>query len=143
MNMNPAQVYERILSEVNDGNERKVFDVLVKHIGTRITRQQLVFEIWGIEIPNDAVADSNEDRIVRKCIWRLREKGFPIISSSGSAGYKLIADTAEIDKTIAEFAARIESEQDTIRNLYKSKQKADQIRRWRETIEPAVQPRLL
>lgn len=135
----PAEVYERILADVDDGTEREVFGYLAAHLGQRVTRQQLIFWIWGKHVPETELANSTYDRQVRVCIKRLRDKDFPIVSSSGEAGYTLKADENEIDSTIAEMRSKVESMQDSITHLYRSKGKARQIREYRETVSPPVQ----
>lgn len=139
----PAEVYERILESVDPGLERQVFDVLVANLGVFVTREFLISTIWGVEVPTSDLANSSFDRQIRVCIQRLRDKDFPIVSSSGHPGYGLKADESDIDQTIAELRSKIDSLQNSINHLYRSKKKAHDIRTFRETVQPATQPVLL
>lgn len=138
----PAEIYERILESVDPGLERQVFDVLVANLGQKVTRERMILEIFEV-VPSELLADSTYDRKVRVCIQHLRDKDFPIVSSSGEAGYALKADENDIDQTIAELRSKIDSLQNSINHLYRSKKKAHDIRTYRETVEPATQPVLL
>ena len=125
-------VYEQLLSEITDADERKVFDVLLQADGRRVTRGELVRKVYGVELDPNALANSVEDRKVRKIINLLRERDYPIVSSSGAAGYTMKASAEEMDVYIADLASRKEEIQHDIDHAYRSKAKANLVRECRD-----------
>lgn len=140
--VSPAAIYESIIGGIAPGLEQKVFDILATSLGHEVSRQNIVFRIFGIQVAPSQLANCTEDRQVRECIRSLREKDYPIISSSGKAGYTLEADPVRIDATIAELSSKIESMKDVVEHLYRSKRKAHELQVWRESEQPMVQGQL-
>jgi len=99
-----------------------------------VTREELVKEIYGVEVNSNALASSVEDRKVRAIIHRLRERDYPIVSSSGQSGYTMKANPEEMDIYIAEQASRKEKIQDNIDHAYRSKDKACLIKKCRDAM---------
>ena len=127
-------IYEQLIAEITDEDERKVFDALLDADGRRVTREELVKEIYGVEVNSNALASSVEDRKVRAIIHRLRERDYPIVSSSGQSGYTMKANPEEMDIYIAEQASRKEKIQDNIDHAYRSKDKARLVKECRDAM---------
>ena len=85
--------------------------------GKTISRRRLIYDVFRHVIPENELANSAEDRQIRKAIENLRLRGQPIISSSASKGYSLLTDKHEIEKMITEMESRRESLADQIRSL--------------------------
>ncbi len=135
-------VYAQLLDEVTDDLERKVFEALAEHAGERVTRPQLVLMVFGVYVSQDKLSASNEDRKIRECIERLQAKNFPILASSGKAGYILTDDDRIFHEYISELMSRREQLEAKVRHLYAARQKAAEMRRWRDNPPEAVQTRL-
>ena len=131
-------IYDQLVSEITDADERKVFDVLLQADGQRISRVELVKEVFGVVVESEALANSVEDRKVREIIHRLRERDYPIVSSSGAAGYTMKASAEEMDAYIADQASRKEKIQDNIDHAYRSKAKASLVKQVREQFREAL-----
>ena len=125
-------IYDQLVSEITDADERKVVDVLLQADGQRISRVELVKEVFGVVVESEALANSVEDRKVREIIHRLRERDYPIVSSSGAAGYTMKASAEEMDVYIADLASRKEEIQHDIDHAYRSKAKANLVRECRD-----------
>lgn len=130
--MTTHPVYDQLLSEVNDELERKVLKVLMERPGERISRPQLVFEIFGVYVQQSELSSSVEDRKIRKCIERLQKRDYPIMASSGETGYVLAADETVLDAYIAEIGSRILNMQEKQSALRRSRRWIGFIRQWRE-----------
>jgi len=105
--MNPSNVYETLLEELAAGElttlQRKVFQLLRDH-PDGLDRYQLVHRIYGY---TPLKIDGNtDDRKIRKAIGKLRERLFPIISTSGSPGYRLDTSREAVQKMIRELRSR-------------------------------------
>lgn len=101
----PRRVYENILSELAnelDDLERKVYELL-RDNPAGLDRYELVHRIYGY-IP--VTIDNPDDRKIRKAIERLRLRLFPILSTSGKAGYRLGTDSESVGQMIAELQSR-------------------------------------
>jgi hypothetical protein len=125
-------VYEQLIAEITDEDERKVFDVLLRADGGRVSREELVWDVYGVTIDPSKLANSVEDRKIRTIIRRLRERDYPIVSSSGEPGYTMKANPEEMDIYIAELASRKERLQEDIDHGYRSKEKARLVKECRE-----------
>ena len=139
--MKPSEFYQKLLSELSSDLERKVFEVMSRQMGKRVTREHLITAIFGITMCQD-ISSSAEDRKIRKCIEALRMKGFPIIASSGEAGYTLVDDVEQIDQYIAEESGRVEHLRSKIKMLYAARHTAKHLRIWRESTDVPVQERM-
>lgn len=141
--MKPSEFYDNLLKSLTDELEQKVFRVLSHRLGRPVTRVELVEAVFGIIVSDPAtIANSPQDRKVRKCIERLRAKSFPIVSTSGEAGYELCDDPNRINAYVAEEASRIENIQDKIGHLRKSVSVATALREWRAEVGVPVQEKL-
>ena len=141
--MKITNIYEQLIAEITDEDEKKVFDLLLQADGRRVSRVELVFEVYGVVIAPESLANSVEDRKVRTIIHRLRERDYPIVSTSGAAGYTMKASAEEMDIYIADQASRKEKIQDNIDHAYRSKAKADLVKQCRESMQysaPVVIP---
>jgi hypothetical protein len=127
-------VYEQLVAEITDEDEKRVFDLLLQADGQRISRVELVKEVFGVVVESEALANSVEDRKVREIIHRLRERDYPIVSSSGAAGYTMKASAEEMDAYIADQASRKEKIQDNIDHAYRSKAKVSLVKECREQL---------
>jgi len=83
-------MYEKILFELASGEmsklQRDVYNLL-KQNPEGLTRQELVLKIYGYRpVRLEACAD---DRKIRKAIEKLRQRLFPIVSTSSQPGYRL------------------------------------------------------
>jgi len=132
--MQITTVYEQLIAEITDADEKKVFDILLQADGRRVTRAELALEVFGVVIAPEALANSVEDRKVREIIHRLRERDYPIVSSSGAAGYTMKASAEEMDIYIADQASRKEKIQDNIDAAYRSKAKAALVKQVRDEL---------
>ena len=99
-------VYEVLMKAVTDELEKKVLDVLIESAGERVTRPALVLAVFGNAIDVRDLANNPDDRRIREAIERLQRQDFPILASSGQAGYVLAADEAILDSYIGEIISR-------------------------------------
>lgn len=101
--------YEKLLVELKAGElpviARKILDVL-SQAPKGLTRRGLIRIVFGEE-PGSNLSNDTRDRKVRKGIEYLRNLGFPIVSTSGKAGYKLDTDPKNIEDMIREWESRI------------------------------------
>lgn len=102
-----SEIYDRILAELKielDALERAIFEAL-KRNPDGLSRQELIRIIYG---ENRSATHNNDtaDRKIRKAIESLRNKGVPILSSSGKAGYRLDASEEAKNEMIAELMSR-------------------------------------
>jgi hypothetical protein len=125
-------VYDQLLAEITDELERKVLQVLIDHAGTRVTRPQLVMDIFGIEVEQAELTGNYQDRQIRECIEHLQKRDYPIMASSGTPGYVLAADETVLDAYIAEIGSRIANMQEKQSALRRSRRWIGFIRQWKE-----------
>ena len=138
-------VYDQLMEGITDKMTRSVLDVLIQHAGERVTRLDLLEHVHGWNVRDQAekhgLANSTEDRQNRAIIEMLQDKGYPIVASSGTAGYVLAADEATTEAYIAELVSREENLRNKIRSVRASKRWIPFIRDWRAN-KPAKQDRL-
>lgn len=107
--MSRTPQYERLLVELNAGElpiiERKILDVFCQ-APKGLTRRGLVRIVFGQEARTN-LGNDTKDRKIRKAIESLRNRGVPILSNSGKAGYKLDTDPENIECMIRELKSRI------------------------------------
>ncbi len=107
--MSHTPEYEKLLAELNAGElpiiVRKILDALLQ-APKGLTRKDLIRIVFGKE-PDNNLSNDTSDRKIRKGIEYLRNLGFPIVSTSGKAGYKLDIDSKNIDEMIREWESRI------------------------------------
>lgn len=91
-------------------NERVLTIILAENptLEHRITKEALAVRIYGYYNPT-------VDRNVRDSIKELRDNGYPIISTSGKAGYYY--DENSVDAIIADYSSRIAQMSRTIKAL--------------------------
>ena len=137
-----SPVYEQLIAEITEEDEVKVFDILLKADGARVSRAELVKQVYGKEFDTNQLSLSKEDRKIRRIIHTLREMDFPIVSSSDEPGYTMKGSSEEMDAYIAEQASRKEKLQDNIDHAYRSKAKALLVKNCREELRyvPAAKP---
>lgn len=140
--MTTTPVYDQLLSEITDDLQRRVFQALADHAGEKVTRPDLVFAVFGHYVQQGALGNNTDDRKIRECIEALQMREYPILSSSGEAGYVLLADEAELDKYVAELASRRERLSEKIGALQRSRRRIDDIRTYRQAAQSASQPSL-
>lgn len=107
--MSHTPEYEKLLAELNAGElpiiARKILNTL-RQAPKGITRKGLIRAVFGEE-PDNNLSNDTRDRKIRKAIEHLRDLGFPIVSTSGKAGYKLDTDPKNIEEMIREWESRI------------------------------------
>jgi hypothetical protein len=140
--MTTHPVYDQLLTEVTDALERQVLAVLVERSGQKTSREELVLLVFGIYVQASQLANSPEDRKIRECIERLRET-WPIVSSSGEAGYTLEDDEDRIKDFAREQESRAEKNRRNARQAYAWLPKARAIQEARRTHAQVIQERLL
>jgi hypothetical protein len=138
-----SPVYEQLLEGVTEELERKVLDILLQsypETSAGITRQQFVLALFGYW-PNNLGSDPC-DRIIRKAIEHLRQE-WPIVSSSGGAGYRLSEDDNEIKAFAAEQEARADKIRKDARAAFRWLPKARAIREMRRSNLTVTQLKLI
>ncbi len=107
--MSRTSQYEKLLVELKTGELpiviRKTLDA-ISQAPKGLTRKGLIRIVFGEE-PDHNLSNDTRDRKIRKGIEYLRNLGFPIVSTSGKAGYKLDTDPKNIDEMIREWESRI------------------------------------
>lgn len=135
-------VYDKLLEGITEPMERAVLENLIEHAGERVTRYELLEAVHGLKAREWAeahgLANSTEDRQNREIIETLQSKDYPIVSSSGTAGYVLAADEETTEKYVAELVSRSNNLNDKINSLRRSKKWIRFIREWKAN-RPAVQ----
>lgn len=140
--MRPSEYYQSILDSIDSDLERRVFDLLAVHIGEPISRTFMISFLFGEDIEEAETGNNPRDRAIRKCIENLRSRDFPIVSTSGEAGYCLSDDPLKIDRCVAEDRSRIDRMQSKISHLLRSKSMAHDLHQWRKGEELPVQARM-
>jgi hypothetical protein len=107
--MSHTPEYEKLLAELNAGElpviVRKILDALLQ-APKGLTRKGLIRIVFREE-PDSNLSNDTRDRKIRKGIEHLRNLGFPIVSTSGKAGYQLDTDPKNIECMIRELESRI------------------------------------
>lgn len=105
---NPQVTYENLLRDLADGEltqlQRQVFELL-RDNPEGLDRYQLVQKVYGY-LPLK-VEGNTDDRKIRKTIEKLRNRNFPIVSTSGKPGYRLDTSKEAAEKMLAELHSRI------------------------------------
>ncbi len=105
----PHTVYHQILATMPEGLEKQVFNVFLEEpAGARISRSRLIAQCFGYAVNARTLANSKEDRQIRRAIANLRMHGVAILSDSGSRGYYL-GSQEDRSKFIAEQVSRMKS----------------------------------
>lgn len=132
-------IYDMLLTQVSEDLERKVLGVLLDRAGLPVTRPELVQAVFGYR-PTE-LAGNTDDRKIREAIENLQAHEYPIVASSGAAGYTLSADENALDTYLAEIGSRISTLTSKRESLQKSRRWIAFIRQWRER-PPVMQERL-
>lgn len=138
-----SPVYDALLSEITDELEHTVLVILIERAGQKTTRQDMVMAVFGHYVLPSQLAASTEDRKIREVIERLRAKDWPIVSSSGEAGYILEDNEERIREFAAEQQARAEKNRQTALSAYRWLPKARTIREMRRSNLTVTQPKLI
>lgn len=109
--MSRTDVYERILNELADGEldelEVKVFHFLRRVYPAPLTRYDLLECIFGYRPAEDENLNNNtDDRKIRTAIASMFEKGVPIVSTSGGAGYRIDIDLEQWNEVAKELESK-------------------------------------
>lgn len=107
--MSRTPQYEKLLVELNAGElpviERKILEVPCQ-APKGLTRRGLVRIVFGQEAHTNFGNDT-KDRKIRKAIESLRNRGIPILSNSGKAGYELVPVIGHHEWVVDVFIHRI------------------------------------
>jgi len=107
--MSTTPVYEKIRADLEAGQlkeiERKILEALLR-APAGLNRKGLIRVVFGKEAQKN-LGNDTRDRKIRKAIESLRNQLYPIISTSGKAGYKLTTDPEMIEEMIRELESRI------------------------------------
>jgi len=105
--MNPKEIYTRLEQELENGElndlQKQVF-TLLKENPAGLSRQDLVMKIYGYW--PETLEGNTDDRKIRKAIERLRQRLFPILSTSGRPGYRLDISREAVNKMLNELRSR-------------------------------------
>jgi hypothetical protein len=112
--------------------------ILLRAEGRRVTRVELIWKVYGVVVDQESISNSVEDRKVRAIIRRLRQRDYPIVSSSGVSGYTMKASVEEMDIYIADQASRKERIQENIDAAYRSKAKVHLVKQARDEFRSAL-----
>jgi len=112
--MSRTDVYDRILQELADGEleefEMSVFASLRRVYPASRTRRDLLEDVCGYRPGEKEDLNNNtDDRKIRTAIASMYDKGVPIVSTSGGAGYHIDIDLEKWDKVAAELEAKKET----------------------------------
>jgi hypothetical protein len=93
---------------------------------------ELARAVYGDGVESVDLCNSTKDRKVREIIRRLRERDYPIVSSSDAAGYAMQASEEEMDLFIKEQGSRLVKLQANIDHMYRSKKWLGLVREYRK-----------
>lgn len=141
-------VYDLLLRDITDDLERKVLSALIEHAGERRTRPQLVFDVFGKYVQSSELANNTDDRKIRECIENLQRREYPILASSGIAGYILVTDDKELDDYVGEIVSRANQMHEKAHALRKSRKWIRSIQEYKanrpaEQISMFAKPRVM
>lgn len=105
--MHPKDIYERLEKELESGElnklQKQVF-TLLKDNPAGLSRQDLVSNIFGYW--PETLEGNTDDRKIRKAIERLRQRLFPIVSTSSKPGYRLDISRKAVEQMLSELRSR-------------------------------------
>ena len=122
--MSRTKEYESILQELADGEldefETDVFRSLRRVYPASRTRRDLLEDVCGYR-PGDKedLNNNTDDRKIRTAIASMYEKGVPIVSTSGGAGYRIDINLDEWSKVAAELETKKETIEKKIDATYR------------------------
>ena len=106
--MSRTPEYEKLLVELKvelPMIQYKILEALLQ-APKGLNRKGLIRVVLGEE-PQTNLGNDTRDRKIRKGIESLRNRGIPIVSTSGRAGYKLDTNPKNIECMIKEWESRI------------------------------------
>lgn len=106
-----TDVYDRILQELAAGEmdklEVKIFESLRRVYPATLTRYDLLECVFGYRPEEHENLNNNtDDRKIRSAIASMFEKGVPIVSTSGGAGYRIDIELENWAGLISELEGR-------------------------------------
>ncbi len=110
--MSTTVQYRHIVATMPEDLGAKIMKVLeyayAVSPGVNVTKQDLIWNVFGVWIEKRDLINSTEDRQIRDKIAELQLDGYPIIASSGKPGYRLDPNREEIEEFCKELEARME-----------------------------------
>lgn len=137
--------YSQLLEEVTDEVKSGILHALLtaaESADPSVTRGELIRRVYGVDVTPETLAGSREDRRIRAAIAELR-RSWPIVSSSGGAGYRLEVDVEAIMAFRREQLARAEKLRQSAHQAVGWLTRARAIREYLRSGVEAVQSRLL
>lgn len=134
-------VYTILLNGVTEELERKVLSELIDKAGKRVTRPDMVFAIFGKYVQQEELGNDTHDRQIRESIERLQARGFPILATSGQAGYMLGTDEKVLDDYLKELGSRRARIDEKMNHLKASRRWIPILREWAAN-RPVTQERM-
>jgi hypothetical protein len=118
--MSRTPQYEKLLVELNAGElpvmRSKILEVLCQAL-KGLARRGLVRIMFRQEAHTN-LGNDTKDRKICKGIENLRNRGIPLLSNSGKAGYKLVTDPENIACMVRELKSRIIDAISSYRELF-------------------------
>jgi hypothetical protein len=109
--MSTTQVYEQMVASTPADLPARIMQVLEYALknspGINVTKQDMIKNVYGKFIEKARLSGTTEERQLRDTIADLQVSGYPIIASSGKAGYRLAQNKAEIEEYVSELESRI------------------------------------
>ena len=134
-------VYTVLLANVTVELERQVLSALIDKAGKRVTRPELIFAVYGTYVQQEELSNNTYDRQIREAIERLQARGFPILATSGQAGYMLGTDEKVLDDYLSELGSRRARIDEKMDNLKASRRWIPMLREWANN-RPVTQERM-
>ncbi len=100
--MSRTHEYEKLLAEL----KADLPSILYKILEALLQAPKGLIRVVFGEEPQTNLGNDTRDRKIRKGIESLRNRGIPIISTSGKAGYKLDTNPKNIECMIKEWESR-------------------------------------
>lgn len=112
--MSTTQVYDQMVATMPEDLPKRIMQVLTtaykESPGSNVTKQDIIKQAFPLPIRRPAT----EDRQLRDTIADLQLAGYPIVASSGKAGYRLAVDSEDAAEYISELESRKEQLQNKI-----------------------------
>ncbi len=116
--LSPSEVYRTHIVRLPEGLPNRVLEVLKQHRGlaNRITRRDLIEQVFEISMIGKDLQNLTEDRQLRMAIEELQGH-YPVLGSSSEGGYYYANNAREIDRYIREINSRVNKMLDKARRL--------------------------
>lgn len=135
MNETYESIFNEWESELGD-MKVKIFQSLRRVYPNSRTRRQLIFDVYGLLIPNTVDLNNNKyDRKIRLTIAQMQDDLIPVVSSSSKAGYRLDMNPETIRKMGVEFSRRITQYE---RKVNRANMLLIRIQQTREVVLPTI-----